>query len=853
MSTTPINLLLVQSSDGLAQAFDKINYNFEQLSFAGGGPVGKRGLTGLPGISGPPGPPGLPGSRGSQGQRGSNWFTGTGAPSTIPGSISGDLYLDLSTSNIWQYGSGVWGLRGTLTSSSDGGVGGGDVSLFVRKNPNTTIINEIPNNTLLLTSDTTTDIDENSPYKLKVFNNSGGSGNNIRLANQVARTQSGWSNNSGFSFSSNYSSGAIETLSISGIRAAGTFSSHKHHTQIISDRVIINSAADTTGYGPFFLLGTGPGSITGNDTSLKGIIGGVIRFVSNTDTNTYGAGSWRWNGSLTKFQYHDGTNWITIDPSPTIPDPTFIAGGGGSTATLTLSDLNSTFTTQVINLVAGTGSGLSFSVVAGTSTTPSTITINSTGSGASAAFNQIVATNNSSTYVADASSSAGTVFTMNFSNDFNVENPAINQFEISLAGTPISGNPLGNRFMGSRISYSSMWMHPSQQLANSLSGLTGYDQMMMGSEYLSHPEDGGRYVNFTNQLMSVWRPDVSSYLYQNPNSTINNSQTKRISQWGWPSISTSLSAKFQREVMYAPLIKPRVGENPIVDGARLEYDFPQIGGVTYATSNLNFQLNPKDTYTDRGYALWPTPLQKASVLNKVKNNNNDNKIAYYRVSVVAYAYVYMELVNFTTSTIRTGLGSILPVHTSILVYDSTVGPWGGVIPETNPSGNSNAQIYYADYKRSQFSPEATRSSPVAYSYLSTHSREVSPANFSEGLLAVTGSSPNPGIDDAYRFVNVGGTTSTAIGTTLIDPGRSALANHIIKVESSDIVPLRYNEMAEVAFLMEKQVGVQTADAIAFAPFTTGSDPQPNLQLRISNAGINVIYAHVNFELIGVNG
>ena len=131
MSTSPINLLLIQSSDGLAQAFDKINYNFEQLGFAGGGPAGKRGLTGLPGISGPPGPPGLPGARGAKGDRGSLWYTGKGEPPSglLPAPRASDLYLDFNKSEIYQFsssiGQGTWQKVGKLTVT---GAGGGQVT-----------------------------------------------------------------------------------------------------------------------------------------------------------------------------------------------------------------------------------------------------------------------------------------------------------------------------------------------------------------------------------------------------------------------------------------------------------------------------------------------------------------------------------------------------------------------------------------------------------------------------------------------------------------------------------------------------------------------------------------------------
>lgn len=848
MSTTPINLLLVQSSDGLAQAFDKINYNFEQLSFAGGGPVGKRGLTGLPGISGPPGPPGLPGSRGVQGQRGSKWFTGKTSPSTntVVGAINGDFFVNLENSEVWQYGSGVWASLGFLKSVKTG-TGDGETTddLFKREDPNTTILNAFGSYTLLLTSDAG-EVEESSPYKFKVFNNTSGLGKNIRLANQAARGVTGWADNSGFSISSNWNSAQLETLMISGIRGAGTFGTHKNHLDFIGDRITVNSMPDTgSGYGPLFLLGTT--TTASNDVNITALINGPVRFVSNVDTEAYEPGSWRWNGTLEKFQYYDSVGWKTLGTSPTLPDPILSVSGSGASTTVSLIDQASTFGTSFFTLAAGAGSGLSFSV------SGSTITINSSGAGGTGGFNQIKTINGANTYQANASSSA--TFQMTFTNAFSVTNPGTNQIQVDLAAPATIGNPLQNRFMGSRITYSSMWMHPSAQLSANLAGDANLYQMRLGSEYLSHPEDLGRYVPFENRLLSVWRPDV------NPAGTANNSQTKRVSQWGWPQNSTDLSAKFQRLAMYAPLVKPKLGDQPIVDGSKLEYDFPQIGGVTYATSSLNFTANPTDTFTARPYYNFVNPAAKAGVLNKIKNDTNDNKIAFYRVSVVAYAYAYAQLKNTSNTVFRTGLGSILPIHTAILIYDSTVSTQTE-IPVLPVTGNSNAAAYYSDYFHNPASPDPTFASPVAYSYLSTHTREVAPANFSEGLLgtiAAGGVNPNSGLDDAYNVISNTGIV-TPIGAAPINPGQSALANHIVKVESSDIIPLRYNEIAEVAFIMEKVTAppgtlniTGDSDSFAFAPINLGAPGQPNLRFKIEQAGINVIYAHVNFELIGVNG
>jgi len=57
------------------------------------------------GPQGPPGPAGADGATGpagAQGPRGTTWFYGTGGPSgTIPGSITGDLYIDVINGDVY--------------------------------------------------------------------------------------------------------------------------------------------------------------------------------------------------------------------------------------------------------------------------------------------------------------------------------------------------------------------------------------------------------------------------------------------------------------------------------------------------------------------------------------------------------------------------------------------------------------------------------------------------------------------------------------------------------------------------------------------------------------------------------
>lgn len=54
------------------------------------------------GPQGPAGPAGPQGETGATGQRGSRWFTGSGAPTTVPGSFVGDLYLDTSDGTVYE-------------------------------------------------------------------------------------------------------------------------------------------------------------------------------------------------------------------------------------------------------------------------------------------------------------------------------------------------------------------------------------------------------------------------------------------------------------------------------------------------------------------------------------------------------------------------------------------------------------------------------------------------------------------------------------------------------------------------------------------------------------------------------
>ena len=59
------------------------------------GAAGPQGEVGPAGTIGPDGPAGV------QGTRGTGWFTGTGAPTDVPGSVPGDLYLESVTGDVY--------------------------------------------------------------------------------------------------------------------------------------------------------------------------------------------------------------------------------------------------------------------------------------------------------------------------------------------------------------------------------------------------------------------------------------------------------------------------------------------------------------------------------------------------------------------------------------------------------------------------------------------------------------------------------------------------------------------------------------------------------------------------------
>jgi hypothetical protein len=110
-----INILNVLQGDNQSTIVDKINYNFDQILSAGGGPQGQKGSAGATGPVGPQGPQGV---QGSQGPSGTKWFVQDVTPAlgTISGSnpflfpTLGDYWLDPASSDqdIYVYTSTGW-------------------------------------------------------------------------------------------------------------------------------------------------------------------------------------------------------------------------------------------------------------------------------------------------------------------------------------------------------------------------------------------------------------------------------------------------------------------------------------------------------------------------------------------------------------------------------------------------------------------------------------------------------------------------------------------------------------------------------------------------------------------------
>lgn len=61
-----------------------------------------------------PGPKGEKGDKGDTGTRGSLWFVGFDVPSNVPGAIANDMYLNISTGNVYSYTGTTWSLASNI-------------------------------------------------------------------------------------------------------------------------------------------------------------------------------------------------------------------------------------------------------------------------------------------------------------------------------------------------------------------------------------------------------------------------------------------------------------------------------------------------------------------------------------------------------------------------------------------------------------------------------------------------------------------------------------------------------------------------------------------------------------------
>jgi hypothetical protein len=104
----PIVIKELFPSDPISEALEKINFNFDQLLLAGGGPPGPQGAIGPQGIPGP------------QGQRGDHWQAGgaSGIGFTGPTSDHGPVYGSLQDTDHWLDNNGdVWEWQAGATNA----------------------------------------------------------------------------------------------------------------------------------------------------------------------------------------------------------------------------------------------------------------------------------------------------------------------------------------------------------------------------------------------------------------------------------------------------------------------------------------------------------------------------------------------------------------------------------------------------------------------------------------------------------------------------------------------------------------------------------------------------------------
>jgi hypothetical protein len=108
-TTADLPVDAAQGDAWIVQADDSFQvWDASSSSWVNGGSIqgpqgveGQQGPQGLQGEVGPQGIQGVEGPAGIQGTRGTGWFTGSGAPTDVPGSIAGDLYLDQATGDVY--------------------------------------------------------------------------------------------------------------------------------------------------------------------------------------------------------------------------------------------------------------------------------------------------------------------------------------------------------------------------------------------------------------------------------------------------------------------------------------------------------------------------------------------------------------------------------------------------------------------------------------------------------------------------------------------------------------------------------------------------------------------------------
>ena len=113
-----ITIQEILASDTISQFVDKVNFNFDQLIFNGGG------------APGPNGPQGLPGPIGGRGERGTEWYQDlTVSPGTNPNTIivspdllNNDFYLQ-ADGQVWEYDGVNWGITNTNLTGPQGSPG----------------------------------------------------------------------------------------------------------------------------------------------------------------------------------------------------------------------------------------------------------------------------------------------------------------------------------------------------------------------------------------------------------------------------------------------------------------------------------------------------------------------------------------------------------------------------------------------------------------------------------------------------------------------------------------------------------------------------------------------------------